>query len=68
MEVETLKPPNSHSLGSTNMPSIIFSNGDTSKEVALSEVNSVEDVASNIKEVMTNEQKTTLEELSNSRD
>ena len=56
------------SLGSTNMPSIIFSNGDTSKEVALSEVNSVEDVASNMKEVMTNEQKTTLEELSNSRD
>ena len=50
------------------MPSIIFSNGDTSKEVSLVEVNSVEDVASNMKEVMTNEQKTTLEELSNSRD
>ena len=30
------------------MPSIIFSNGDTSKEVALSEVNSVKDVASHI--------------------
>jgi len=48
------------------MPSIIFSNGDTSKEVALSEVNSVEDVASHMKEVMTDEQKTTLEELSKS--
>tara|TARA_R100001463_G_scaffold8979_1_gene27182 strand:- start:901 stop:1131 length:231 start_codon:yes stop_codon:yes gene_type:complete len=48
------------------MSSIIFSNGDTSKEVSLSEVNSVEDVASHMKEVMTNEQKTTLEELSNS--
>ena len=48
------------------MPSIIFSNGETSKEVALSEVNSVEDVASHMKEVMTDEQKTTLEELSNS--
>ena len=47
------------------MPSIIFSNGETSKEVSLDEVNSVEDVASNMKEVMTNEQKTTLEELSN---
>tara|TARA_B100000700_G_C14747693_1_gene715980 strand:+ start:424 stop:663 length:240 start_codon:yes stop_codon:yes gene_type:complete len=38
------------------MPSIIFSYGDTSKEVALSEVNSVDDVASNMKEVMTNEE------------
>ena len=66
MEVATLKPLNSNTLGSTNMPSIIFSNGDTSKEVALSEVNSVEDVASHMKEVMTDEQKTTLEELSSS--
>ena len=47
------------------MPSIIFSNGETSREVSLDEVNSVEDVASHMKEVMTNEQKTTLEELSN---
>ena len=47
------------------MPTIIFSNGETSKEVSLDEVNSVEDVASHMKEVMTNEQKTTLEELSN---
>tara|TARA_R100001082_G_scaffold73118_1_gene41941 strand:+ start:55 stop:201 length:147 start_codon:yes stop_codon:yes gene_type:complete len=47
------------------MPSIIFSNGETSKEVSLDEVNSVEDIASHMKEVMTNEQKTTLEELSN---
>ena len=48
------------------MPSIIFSNGETSKEVSLSEVNSVDDITSHMKEVMTDEQKTTLEELSNS--
>ena len=36
------------------MPSIVFMNASTgnSKEVALSEVNSVDDVATNVKEVM----------------
>ena len=49
------------------MPSVIFNFGNTSKEVELKDINSVEDVASNFKEVMTEEQKreTTLEELSN---
>ena len=50
------------------MSSVIFNFGNTSKEVELKDINSVEDVASNFKEVMTDEQKkeTTLEELSNS--
>ena len=50
------------------MSSVIFNFGNTSKEVELKDINSVEDVASNFKEVMTEEQKkeTTLEELSNS--
>ena len=50
------------------MSSVIFNFGNTSKEVELKDINSVEDVASNFKEVMTSEQKreTTLEELSNS--
>ena len=51
------------------MSSVIFNFGDSSKEVDLKDINSVEDVASNFKEVMTEEQKkkTTLEELSNSK-
>jgi len=50
------------------MSSVIFNFGNTSKEVELKDINSVEDVASNFKEVMTEEQKktTTLEELSTS--
>jgi len=34
------------------MPSIVFMSGDSSKEVSLDDVNSVEDVASNMKEVI----------------
>ena len=34
------------------MPSIVFMSGDSSKEVSLDNVNSVEDVASNMKEVI----------------
>ena len=34
------------------MPSIVFMSGDSSKEVSLNDVNSVEDVASNMKEVI----------------
>ena len=37
------------------MPSIVFMSGDSSKEVSLDDVNSVEDVASNMKEVMKEE-------------
>jgi len=37
------------------MPSIVFSFGDTSKEVDLKDVNSPEDLASNMKEVITEE-------------
>ena len=37
------------------MPSIVFAFGDSSKEVDLKDVNSVEDVASNMKEVTTTE-------------
>ncbi len=35
------------------MPSVVFAFGDTSKEVDLKDINSVDDVASNMKEVMT---------------
>tara|TARA_R100000664_G_scaffold8961_1_gene14755 strand:- start:24 stop:281 length:258 start_codon:yes stop_codon:yes gene_type:complete len=38
------------------MPSIVFSFGDTSKEVDLKDVNSPEDLASNMKEVITEEE------------
>tara|TARA_R100001443_G_scaffold2763_7_gene9132 strand:- start:340 stop:525 length:186 start_codon:yes stop_codon:yes gene_type:complete len=34
------------------MPSVVFAFGDSSKEVDLKDVNSVEDVASNMKEVI----------------
>ena len=34
------------------MPSIVFMSGDSSKEVSLNDVNSVKDVASNMKEVI----------------
>ena len=37
------------------MPSVVFNFGDTSKEVDLKDINSVEDVASNMKEVITKE-------------
>ena len=40
------------------MPSIVFNFGDTSKEVDLSEVNSVDDIASNMKEVINQETET----------
>ena len=46
------------------MPSIVFVNGDSSKEVDLSEVNSVDDVASNMKEVI-NQEKETKEDTNN---
>ena len=36
------------------MPSVVFAFGDTSKDVDLKDINSVDDVASNMKEVMTN--------------
>ena len=42
------------------MPNVIFNFGDTSKEVDLKDINSVEDVASNMKEVIT---KKDLEDL-----
>ena len=45
------------------MPSVVFSFGDSSKEVDLKDINSVDDVASNMKEVMTDEQ---LENLTHS--
>ena len=35
------------------MPSVVFSFGDSSKEVDLKDINSVEEVASNMKEVIT---------------
>ena len=35
------------------MPSVVFSFGDSSKEVDLKDINSVDDVASNMKEVIT---------------
>ena len=35
------------------MPSVVFAFGDTSKEVDLKDINSVDDVASNMKEVIT---------------
>lgn len=38
------------------MGSVIFISGDSSKEVNLKDINSVEDVASNMKEVMKKEQ------------
>ena len=38
------------------MGSVIFMSGDSSKEVNLKDINSVEDVASNMKEVMKKEQ------------
>jgi len=37
------------------MPSVVFSFGDTSKEVKLEDINSVQDVASNMKEVIKEE-------------
>jgi len=37
------------------MPSVVFSFGDTSKEVKLKDINSVQDVASNMKEVIKEE-------------
>jgi hypothetical protein len=37
------------------MGSVIFMSGDSSKEVNLKDINSVEDVASNMKEVMNKE-------------
>ena len=37
------------------MPSVVFAFGDSSKEVDLKDINSVEDVASNMKEVITKE-------------
>ena len=37
------------------MPSVVFSFGDTSKEVELEDINSVQDVASNMKEVIKEE-------------
>jgi hypothetical protein len=46
------------------MPSIVFVSGDSSKEVDLSEVNSVDDVASNMKEVI-NQEKETKEDTNN---
>ena len=39
------------------MPNVIFNFGDTSKEVDLKDINSVEDVASNMKEVIKTESK-----------
>ena len=44
------------------MPSIVFMSGDSSKEVSLNDVNSVKDVASNMKEVIeTDKNETYLE-------
>jgi len=37
------------------MSSVVFISGDSSKEVKLEDINSVEDVASNMKEVMKEE-------------
>ena len=37
------------------MPSVVFAFGDTSKEVDLKDINSVDDVASNMKEVIKEE-------------
>ena len=37
------------------MPSVVFAFGDSSKEVDLKDINSVDDVASNMKEVITKE-------------
>tara|TARA_R100001082_G_scaffold74034_1_gene42694 strand:+ start:348 stop:632 length:285 start_codon:yes stop_codon:yes gene_type:complete len=37
------------------MPSVVFAFGDTSKEVDLKDINSVDDVASNMKEVIQTE-------------
>ena len=48
----------------TIMSSIVFNFGDTSKEVDLSEVNSVDDIASNMKEVI-NQEKETKEDTKN---
>ena len=39
------------------MPSVVFAFGDSSKEVDLKDINSVEDVASNMKEVIKTESK-----------
>ena len=48
------------------MPSIVFMSGDSSKEVSLNDVNSVEDVASNMKEVIEADKKEDpVEELGN---
>ena len=46
------------------MPNVIFNFGDTSKEVDLKDVNSPEDLASNMKEVITAEKaKTSKKEV-----
>jgi hypothetical protein len=45
------------------MPSVVFAFGDSSKEVDLKDINSVDDVASNMKEVI-KEEKEDSEELS----
>ena len=63
MEVVTLKPPNPPHR-SLVMPSVVFAFGDSSKEVDLKDINSVDDVASNMKEVIETE-KDPVEELGN---
>ena len=44
------------------MPSIVFNFGDTSKEVDLKDINSPEDLASNMKEVITEEKAKTSDQ------
>tara|TARA_Y100000593_G_scaffold19323_1_gene38483 strand:- start:72 stop:257 length:186 start_codon:yes stop_codon:yes gene_type:complete len=56
MEVVTLKPTNPPHRNLI-MPSVVFAFGDSSKEVDLKDINSVEDVASNMKEVIKTESK-----------
>ena len=46
------------------MPSVVFSFGDSSKEVDLKDINSVDDVTSNMKEVIETK-KDPIEELGN---
>ena len=46
------------------MPSVVFAFGDSSMEVDLKDINSVDDVASNMKEVIETE-KDPVEELGN---
>ena len=45
------------------MPSVVFAFGDSSKEVDLKDINSVDDVASNMKEVIKTEKKLTDEQI-----